>query len=161
MQERAAERGLTLVELVSAGAIIAILAALAVPLAHNAVKREKEIELRRALRQMRTALDEFQFHVSTRYPQICQTELDQATNAECYPLEIEMLVEGVERPDATGVKDKFLRRIPKDPITNSYEWGLRSSRDGPDSLFSDQVNVFDVFSKSDKVGLNGVPYKEW
>ena len=77
MQERAAERGLTLVELVSAGAIIAILAALAVPLAHNAVKREKEIELRRALRQMRTALDEFQFHVSTRYPQICQTELDQ------------------------------------------------------------------------------------
>lgn len=152
---------MTFVELVSAGAIIAILAALAVPLAHNTIKREREIELRRALRQIRTALDEFQFHVSTRYPQICQIELDQATNAECYPLELEQLVEGVERPDATGIKDKFLRRIPRDPITGEYEWGTRSSRDGPESLFSDQVNVFDVFSKSDKVGLNGVPYREW
>ena len=56
---------------------------------------------------------------------------------------------------------KYLRRIPRDPITNSTEWGTRSSRDAPDSLFSDGINIFDVHSQSEKVGLNGVPYREW
>ena len=158
---RRAQRGISLIEMVCVSAILVIMAGVALPVAHTMVKRQKEVELRRALRKMRTALDEFQFHVSRRFPQICQSELDQATNSECYPLELEQLVEGIERPDATGIKDKFLRRLPRDPITGEREWGTRSSRDGPDSLFSDGVNIFDVYSLSDKTGLNGVPYEEW
>ncbi len=156
----ARQRGVTLVELVSVSAILVILAGLAIPVASTMVKREKEMELRRALRTIRTAIDEFQYDVSTRYPQICQSELDAAVNTECFPTELSQLVEGMEKPDASGERIKWLRRLPVDPITGE-EWGTRSSRDSPESLFSDGINVFDVFSDTDKVGLNGVPYREW
>ncbi len=151
--------GLTIVELVSVSAIVAILAATAVPVAQTMVKRQKELELRRGLREIRVAIDDFHA-AALRFPGIRQGLLD-TVNEEGYPEEIEWLYEGVDIGDAVGTRLKFLRRIPIDPMTGEREWGTRSSRDRPNSLFSDGINIFDVYSLSDSVGLNGVPYREW
>jgi general secretion pathway protein G len=153
------QRGVTLVELVSVSAILLVLASVTIPVANTMVKRQKEMELRQALRQIREALDQFRFDVD-RYPGI-RTQHLSATNEEGYPEEMEWLVEGVDIGDAAGTTVKYLRRIPVDPMTGKREWGTRSSRDGPDSLFTDNLNIFDVHSLSDKVGLNGKPYREW
>jgi len=152
-------RGFTLVELVCATAILVVLAAVALPVANTMVKRQKELELRQALREIREALDRFQFD-TTRYPGIRTKHLN-ATNEEGYPEELKLLVEGVDAGDAAGLKIKYLRRIPLDPMTGEAEWATRSTRDRPDSLFSDGINIFDVHSKSDRIGLNEVPYKKW
>ena len=159
MRRRGGQSGVSLVELVSVTAIILVLASITLPVANTMVKRQKELELRRALRTVRTALDQFQFDVQ-RYPGIRVKYLSRP-NEEGYPEELKWLVEGVDIGDAAGTRIKYLRRLPRDPMTGSEEWGTRSSRDQPDSLFSDGINIFDVFSKSDKVGLNGVPYAEW
>jgi general secretion pathway protein G len=153
------QRGVTLVELVCVSTILLVLAGVALPVANTMVKRQKEMELRRALREIREAIDRFQFDTE-RYPGI-RTRLLSATNEEGYPEELEWLVEGVDLGDAAGTKVKYLRRIPVDPMTRKREWGTRSSRDGPDSLFSDNLNIFDVYTLSDKVGLDGTPYREW
>lgn len=153
------QRGVTLVELVCVSAVLIALASITLPVANTMVKRQKEIELRQALREMREALDRFQFD-TLRYPGIRVRYLS-ATNEEGYPEELEWLVEGVDIGDAAGTTLKYLRRIPVDPITGEREWATRSSRDAPDSLFSDGINIFDVRSTSDRVGLNGVPYVEW
>ena len=71
------------------------------------------------------------------------------------------MVEGIDIGDAKGTVLKYLRRMPIDPITGESEWGTRSTRDKPGALFTDGVNIFDVYSKSDKKGLNGIPYAEW
>ncbi len=155
----AGERGVTLVELVCATAIVLVLAGIAIPVANTMVKRKKELELRQSLRTIREALDRFQAD-SLRYPGI-RTKYLNATNEEGYPEELIWLVEGVEIGDAAGTRIKYLRRLPRDPITGADEWGTRSTRDGPDSLFSDGINIFDVYSLSDKKGLNGVHYNEW
>lgn len=151
-------RGLTLVELVCVTGVLAILAGMAIPVANTMVKRQKELELRRALREIRTAIDEFQASVE-RFPGMRQ-KLD-AVNEDGYPEELEHLYEGFDIGDAKGTKLKFLRRLPRDPMTGEAEWATRSSRDRPDSMFSDGINVFDVHSKSDKVGLDGTPYATW
>jgi len=156
---RDAERGLTLVELVAVSAILVVMAAIALPVANTVVKRQKELELRRNLREIREAIDRFQFDVQ-RFPGI-RTNLLSATNEEGYPEDLQWLVEGVDAGQATDVKLKYLRHLPVDPITGKREWATRSSRDGPDALFTDGINIFDVYSKSDKVGLNGVAYAEW
>lgn len=153
------QRGVTLVELVCCSAIIMIMAGLAIPVANTMVKRQKELELRQALRTVREALDRFQADTE-RFPGIRVKYLN-ATNQEGYPEELDWLVEGVEIGDAAGTRIKYLRRMPKDPITQTTEWAARSSRDGPDSLFTDGINVFDIHSTSEKIGLNGVPYTEW
>ena len=153
------QRGVTLVELVSVAAILVVMASIALPVANTMVKREKEIELRQALREIREGLDRFHFDVQ-RYPGIRATLLN-TVNEEGYPEELTWLVEGVDTGDAAEEKIKYLRRIPLDPMTGEADWATRSTRDRPDALFSDGINIFDVRSKSDKVGLNGVPYKEW
>ena len=153
------QKGVTLVELVCVTAIVIVLASLTIPVANTTVKRKKELELRRTLREIRTALDRFQFDVQ-RYPGIRIKYLN-ASNEEGYPEELKWLVEGIDIGDAAGTTLKYLRRIPVDPITGETEWGTRSSRDGPESLFSDGINIFDVYSLSEKVGLNEVPYNEW
>ena len=155
----AAQRGLTLVELVAVSAILLVLASLTLPVANTVRKRQKELELRRSLREVREALDRFQFDVQ-RFPGI-RTNLLSVSNEEGYPEELDWLVEGVDTGQAVDIKLKYLRRLPVDPITGKREWGTRSSRDRPDALFTDGVNIFDVYSKSDKVGLNGVPYSQW
>lgn len=153
------ERGLTLIELVAASAIILILAAFAIPVAHTAVKRQKEIELRSALREIRQAIDRFQVDAQ-RFPGIRTTLLD-GTNEEGYPEELEWLYEGVDIGDEAGTVIKYLRRLPRDPMTGEEEWATRSSRDRPGSLFTDGTNIFDVRSKSDKVALDGTRYSDW
>ncbi len=152
------QRGLTLVELICVTAIVLILASMAVPVGATLVKRQKEIELRQALREIRQALDKFQID-STRFPGI-KAELSVA-NEEGYPEELEVLVEGVDIGDAAGTTLKYLRRMPLDPMTGDGEWATRSSRDQPDSLFTDHINIFDVRSQSDKIALDGTRYDQW
>jgi general secretion pathway protein G len=153
-------RGVSLIELVSVTAVILVLASIAIPVASTMVKRQKEIELRRALRTVRGAIDLFQFD-TLKFPGIRQLHLD-ATNEEGYPQELEWLVEGIDIGDAAGTKLKYLRRIPVDPFTGKTEWETRSSRDPPDALFSDGINIFDIRSKSRKLSLDGkTRYNEW
>jgi general secretion pathway protein G len=152
------ERGVTFVEVIAVTAIVLILAAMAVPVGQTMVKRQKEIELRQALRQIREALDRFQKD-STLHEGVRRSL--NATNEEGYPEELEVLVEGVDTGDAAGTKLKYLRRLPLDPMTGGEEWATRSSRDQPDSLFTDHINIFDVRSQSDKIALDGTRYDEW
>lgn len=154
-------RGATLVELVCATAIIAVLAGVAMPVASNMVKRRKELELRRSLREIREAIDRFQ-QDSERFPGMKgATGVINATNEEGFPEKMEHLYQGVDVGLPTKLKIKYLRRLPRDPMTGKTEWGTRSSRDEPGALFSDGINIFDVHSKSGATGLNGVPYVKW
>jgi general secretion pathway protein G len=147
--------GVTLVELVVAISVLVILAGGVVPLVKFAVKRQKELELRRSLRTMRLAIDE--------YKKFCDTGVIQkeGLDSECYPTELEILVKGVEKTGALGQKIKFLRRIPLDPFTKTYDWGLRSYQDEPDSDSWGRENVYDVFTTYEGTALDGTKYKEW
>src|SRR5712671_5020490 len=145
------ERGLTLVELIVAIAILAILAGAAVPLARTTVRRSKERELRRDLWDMRDAID--------RYKDAADRGLFQIkVGSEGYPPDLETLVKGVD----VGVKKyRFLRRIPVDPMTGKDDWGMRSMQDDADSDSWGGQNLFDVFTKSDRTALDGTQYKQW
>jgi general secretion pathway protein G len=157
---RGNERGVSLVELVSVTAVLLVLAGVAMPVASTAVKRYRELELRRALREIREAIDRFQLD-TRRYPGMVQKNLNPLTNQDLFPEKLEHLYEGVDIGDAAGTKLKYLRRLPLDPMTGTAEWRTRSSRDRPKSLFSDGVNIFDVRSTSDKVALDGTSYGDW
>ena len=146
--------GFTIAELVVVCAILLILAAIAMPVTKFTVKRHKEIELRAGLRSMRNAIDEHK-----RYSDAGLLPVEFET--EGYPSEIEQLVEGVDVVGEIDRKKRFLRRLPIDPMTGTDEWGLRSYQDDPDSSSWSGNNVFDVYSLSQGVGLNGVPYAEW
>jgi general secretion pathway protein G len=152
--------GLTLVELVCCSAIILVLASVAVPIANTWVKREKELELRRALREMRLAIDRFQSDAEHN-PGMRGSKMNTATNEEHYPEKLEWLYEGYDIGDAAGTKVKYLRRLPRDPITGKAEWATRSSRDRPGSLGTDGINIFDVHSKSEAIALDGTHYADW
>ncbi|MFQ6109840.1 MAG: type II secretion system protein, partial [Candidatus Aminicenantales bacterium] len=126
----ASDKGFTLIEMIVTLTILAILAGAVIPLAKTAAKREKEIELRRNLRTIREAIDAYKKLAD-------ENKIDVKDKTEGYPPDLKTLVEGVELKDG-GEKGKpkiikFLRRIPKDPMTNSYDWGLRSYQDDPDS----------------------------
>jgi general secretion pathway protein G len=155
---KAAERGFTFIELVVVTTILLILASTVMPLAQATVQRQREVELRRALREMRTAIDRFKDSVDRGL--IPPTELEP-TN-EGYPKDLETLVDGVSLAnDASGRKLKFLRRIPEDPMTHNTEWGLRSYQDDPDDTSWGGQNVYDVYTKSDGTALDGTKYKDW
>jgi general secretion pathway protein G len=145
------ERGFTLIELVVATMILAILALMAVPLARVTIQREKEKELRQALWQMRDAIDRYKDAADR---QAFQIKLD----SQGYPPDLETLVKGV---DVQGKKVRFLRAIPTDPMTKSKEWGLRSMQDDPESDSWGGQSVFDVYSKSEGIALDGTKYKDW
>ncbi len=150
--------GYTFIELMVVATILLILASAAMPLARVTMQREKEVELRRALREIRTAIDKYKDAVDAGI--IGGT--DVKLGSEGYPPDLDTLVEGVTpMNDATGRKLKFLRRIPTDPVTKSTEWGLRSYQDKPDSTSWGGQNVFDVYSKSDATALDGTKYKDW
>lgn len=159
MRSRLQQSGVSLVELVAVTAVILVLASITLPVANTMVKRQKELELRRALRTMREAIDKFQADVE-RFPGMRALHID-ATNEEGYPEELEWLIKGMDIGDAAGTKMKYLRRIPLDPMTREREWDTRSSRDEPKALFSDGLNVFDVRTRSDKVALDGTKYRDW
>ena len=150
-------RGFTYIELIIATMILVILAAAIIPVATVSSKRAKEMELRRGLRIMRTAIDEYKRAVDLGMI----GGMDIQLGSEGYPEELEVLVEGVEQVGTPGKKLKFLRRIPVDPMTNSTDWGLRSYQDQHDSRFWGGQNVFDVHSKSTGVALDGTNYRDW
>lgn len=155
-----ATRGVTLVELVSVSAILIVLASITLPVANTLLKRKKELELHQSLREIRRALDQFQLDTQ-RFPGIRQLHLD-SVNEEGYPQELDWLVEGVDIGDAAGTVIKYLRRMPRDPMRGGIEWDTRSSRDPPDAMFTDGINIFDVRSKSNKLALDGTTrYNEW
>jgi len=153
-------KGFTLVEMLVTLTVLAILAAAIMPLTKVAVKREKEIELRRSLRTIRVAIDAYKKLADEK-----KIEVEEDT--EGYPPDLETLVKGVEVDADSEEEDpgkkviKFLRRIPKDPMTNSYEWGLRSYQDDPDSDFWGGENVYDVFTNYEGKALDGTMYKDW
>ena len=147
-------RGFTLIELIVSVMVISILAGLAVPLARNSIKRQKEIELRSALREIRTAIDKFKDASDRGFVAV---KLD----TEGYPEKLDVLVEGVEMVGAVDKKLKFLRRIPIDPMTNSTDWGQRSVQDDANATSWGGQNVFDVYTKSDGTAFDGTKYKDW
>jgi len=149
------ERGISYVELMACVAIIMVLAAGAIPLTRISVKRQKEVELKAALRDIRRAIDKYK--KSTEMGLIIVEDLD----SEGYPLELEMLVEGVDEVGQVDRKMKFLRRIPLDPFNPDGEWGLRSYQDEFDSDSWGRENVFDVYSLSEGRALDGTFYKDW
>jgi general secretion pathway protein G len=152
------EHGYSFVELIIVTTIILILASAVQPLARVAITRQKEAELRRALRDMRTAIDKFKDAADMQM--IPPTELK--LGSEGYPPTLETLVDGVSMAnDASGRKLKFLRRIPMDPMTGSDEWGMRSYQDKPDATRWGGQNVYDVFSQSEATGLDGTKYRDW
>jgi general secretion pathway protein G len=154
MRSQNRHSGFTLIELIITVTIIAVLVGMAVPLTRNAVKREREIELRRALHEMREAID--------KYKEMADRGQIQITlNSEGYPAKLEDLVEGVPVVGGVDKKLKLLRRVPVDPMTNSTEWGMRSYQDDPKSMSWGGQNVFDVYTKSDGVALDGTKYNEW
>lgn len=154
---RGSERGISLVEVGLAVALMAILAMIAIPTLHLMSRRSKEFELRNDLLEMRRAIDEY--HRYAQQGLILQEDVEQ----DFYPLDLESLVEGVQiANDPSGKKMRFLRRIPVDPMTGQAEWGLRSTRDDFDSQIWGGQNVYDVFSLSEGQALDGVThYNEW
>jgi general secretion pathway protein G len=149
--DRQGERGLTLIELIVTVAILSILASAAVPIARFTVKRQNERELRRDLWEMRDAIDHYKDAADMH---AFQTKVD----SQNYPPDLETLVNGV---DVQGKKVKFLRRIPRDPMTGQVEWGLRSMQDDPTSDSYGGQSVFDVYSKSQGIALDGTKYSDW
>ena len=151
-------RGYTFVEILVVATIIMILASAVMPLAKVAARRQREAELHRALREMRTAIDKFKDAADLGLI----GSLDLKVGSENYPADLQMLVDGVTAAnDATGRKLKFLRRIPVDPMTHSTEWGLRSYQDKPDTTRWGGQNVFDVYTTFDGTALDGTKYRDW
>jgi general secretion pathway protein G len=158
---RGHRRGFTLLEVILAVTILSILTAAAVPMVRNSVKRERESELRLALRQIRDALDKYKLYFDNSNGALIPIELRTPTG---YPKDLKVLVEGFIPANVvgtSGARVRFLRRIPIDPITGKDEWGLRSYKDKPDSTSWGGEDVFDVYSKSDSTALNGTKYRDW
>ena len=152
------QAGYSLIELLAVTVVLLVLASAVMPLAKVTVQRAREAELRRSLREIRTAIDRYKDAADLQ--QIAATELK--AGAEGYPPKLEVLVEGVRaNGDASGRKLKFLRRIPMDPMTHTQEWGMRSYQDDSDSTSWGGQNVYDVFTKSGGVALDGTKYVDW
>lgn len=148
------EGGFTIVELAVVCTMVAILAAMVVPIARYAVKRQNELELRHHLRVMRDAIDKYK-----QYSDAGLIPIEVGT--EGYPPDLETLVEGVNLVGQVNKKQKFLRRIPMDPLTKKVEWGLRSFQDQPDSFAWGGQNVYDVYSLSPGRAMDKTDYKDW
>ncbi|MBM3786868.1 MAG: type II secretion system protein [Acidobacteria bacterium] len=177
------QRGMTLVELIVAFSILLILTSMALPLARSRVRRDKERDLRSALREMHAAIDKYKDMADAG--QLGQLNADK----DGYPESLDILVEGVKvtgQTQAVGAasanlgvgqgtgngastgsgsdsekKVRFLRKIPKDPFTGTTDWGKRSTRDDPKSTAWGGQNVFAVFSKTMEKAADGTPYSEW
>jgi general secretion pathway protein G len=152
------QRGFTFIELLVVTTIVLILASAVQPLARITIQRTREAELRRVLREMRTAIDKFKDAADAGM--IPTTELK--ANSEGYPPDLQTLVDGVSAAnDATGRKLKFLRRVPLDPTTGKDDWGLRGYQDKPDATSWSGQNVYDVYSKNQGTALDGTKYRDW
>lgn len=154
--------GLTLVELLVALAVLSILAAAALPSVETIVIRNKEIELHRSLREMRTAIDNF--HEDWVSGKISKTS--PSTSEDGYPRTLQILVDGLETTGAKGGKRRYLRRIPREPFAESGQgaeesWVVRGYQDDVDATIWGGDDVYDVRSASDKIALDGTKYRDW
>ena len=145
------ERGLTLLELIVTVGILGILAAAALPVARIQIKRQRERDLHAALWMIRDGIDRYKDAAD-------KGGIMVKVDSNNYPPDLDTLVKGV---DMQGVKMKFLRRIPIDPMTGKAEWGLRSMQDDPSSDSFGGQSVFDVYSKAQGVALDGTKYADW
>ena len=152
------QAGFTYIEMIATTAILMVLASAIMPMARVARKRQKEIELRRELRVLRTAIDDFKLMADNQ--RIGPTDLK--LGSEGYPPTLEILVEGVKLVGSVEEhKRKFLRRIPVDPMTGTAEWGMRCYQDDADSDSWCGSNVYDVYTKSQGEALDGTKYSDW
>lgn len=152
---RRGQRGLTLVELIVAFTIMLILTTMAVPLARSRVRADRERALRRALDEIRYAIDKYKDLADAN----AFGPIKQGTNG--YPESLQVLVDGVKLAGPKDQKVRLLRRIPIDPFTGTNDWGLRSDQDDPDSTSWGGQNVFDVYSKTYEKAPDGMPYSQW
>lgn len=161
---RKSTNGFTLLEVIVVISILAVLTAAAVPMVRNSVKREREAELRIALRQLREAIDAYHRLYERTNGTIIPLEKKTTSG---YPPDLDILIDGfypANQVGTSGSRIRFLRRMPEDPTREPGErtdWGMRSFKDKPDSTSWGGEDVFDVFSKSTATGLNGRPYTEW
>jgi general secretion pathway protein G len=158
----ASARGLSLIELLVTLVIVSILAAAALPYAETTIRREKELELRRALRDVRSAIDRFNDDWQAgRIPKNAEGASDDG-----YPRSLSVLVEGVDSGDAKGGKRRYLRRIPRDPFASStltpeQQWVLRGYQDETDALVWGKKDVYDIRSNIEATALDGTRYRDW
>jgi general secretion pathway protein G len=153
------QKGLTLIELVVATAILAILASAVLPLSQTVMRRTRELELRRNLRILRTAIDDYKADFDRA---VKEKKIISAINETGYPKSLEELVEGKDWGGLYPYKRKYLRRIPEDPFDEYDEgWGLRSYADDPDSTVYGGEDVYDVYSQSTATAMDGSLYNEW
>jgi len=148
------QRGFTLLEMLVTATVLIILASAVIPMASNGIRRQRELELRRDLREMRQAIDDYKNKVDQQ-----KIKAPPAEN-NGYPESLDKLVEG-ETLTGKTIKMRFLRRIPVDPFTNKAEWGMRSITDDPTSTGWSGGNVYDVYSLAPGTGTNTIPYRQW
>lgn len=160
---RKSSHGVTLLELLVTLVILSILASVALPYAELAIRRNKEIELRHALREIRTAIDEF--HNDWKDGKISRN--NNYASEDGYPVSINVLVDGVDNGKADGKKRYYLRKIPSDPfadetfVSDKVAWSLRGYQDGPDRLNWNGKDVYDIHSTSSATAIDGSYYREW
>ena len=152
-------KGLTLIELVIAMAILAILASIVIPMTEVTVTRTKELELRHTLRDIRSAIDAYKKDYDKA---VAEKKIFVTLGKSGYPEELEKLVKGNDWGGLYPFKKKYLRRIPSDPFDRNKDgWGLRAYNDASDSTVWSGDNVYDVYSQSEDMALDGTYYREW
>jgi len=140
-------------------AILAVLATVVIPMAEVTATRGKELELRRSLREIRTAIDNYKADFDKA---VAEKKIISAINETGYPENLEVLIEGSDWGGLYTNKRKYLRRLPKDPFDEYDEgWGMRSYKDDPDSTFYSGDDIYDVFSQSQRYALDGTLYNTW
>jgi general secretion pathway protein G len=152
---RARQRGFTLLELIVTLALLSLLAGAAIPVVRNQIQRQREKELRRNLRELRMAIDSF--HRTCITGVFTTLESECWDGAACYPKQLKCLVDGVADARDKDKIHRYLRKLPRDPMTNSFDWGTESAS----SDVGGDEDIFDVFSKSNARALNGTSYKDW
>jgi len=148
------DRAFMLIELIAAMTILLVLTTLALPLARNSIIRARQTRLHENLRMLREAIDRYKFDSD-------QGRIPMKVDSFGYPPDLQTLVDGVPMKGSAKGKYKYLRKIPIDPMTGSADWGLRAMQDDPDSKSWGGGNVFDVYSKSQGVALDGTQYGDW
>ena len=155
---RSSEAGMTMIELIVATAILLILATAALPYARATVRSTKEADLRRALREIRGAIDRYKDAAD-------KNQIRVSADSNGYPPDLQTLVKGVILASPGGSQTqkrmRFLRRIPVDPMTGTTDWGLRSVQDDLDSTSWGGQNVFDIYTRSQATAADGTRYTDW